>query len=59
MKPIDRIQAEQLIQEFEVQNSSVKQTKSEVRVSFDLSNRKSILVIYNTTDHKESFFIDE
>ena len=59
MKQIDRAQAEQFLQEFEVQNSRVKQTKSELRISFDLSNKKSILVVYNTLQHLESFFIDE
>jgi hypothetical protein len=59
MKQIDRAQAEQFLQEFEVQNSTVKQTKSELRISFNLSNKKSILVVYNTLRHLESFFIDE
>jgi hypothetical protein len=56
LQPITREQAEHFFEHFEVLNTQVEQSEKELRVIFNLSDKRSVMVIYNNRDHKESFF---
>ncbi len=57
LEPISREEAERLFQNSNPQNSHVEQKGAELKVSVSLPNASSLLIVYNTGNHKESFFI--
>jgi len=57
MKKISREQAEQLLLDSKVIDTKIEQTKSELRVSMNLSGNKSCLIKYDVQTQKKSYFI--
>lgn len=58
MKQISREEAEQFFQEANPRDTRIEQKGKELQVSFILSDDTSILVIYNTANHRESYFLE-
>jgi hypothetical protein len=58
MQKITREQAEQFFNTSEVIKSLVEQNSEELRISFNLSSQDSIMVIYNTALHEETYFLN-
>ncbi len=57
LKQISRDQAEQFFNDSEVLKSQIEQTQEELRISFALSSNNSILVVYKSASHEESFYL--
>jgi hypothetical protein len=56
LQPITREQAEHFIEHSDVVDTQVEQSGKELKVIFNLSDKRSVMVIYDNRDHKESFF---
>ncbi|HPG39925.1 MAG TPA: hypothetical protein PLP19_11330 [bacterium] len=59
MKPITREQADHLVKIHTVQNTAVKQTGKGLQILITLANNNNITVVYNSSDHKELYYITE
>lgn len=58
MIPISREQAEELFHGKNPGEAKIEQTTEELRLFFSLSKEQNLLVVYNTRQHTESFFLD-
>ncbi len=58
MKEITREQAEELFQLTRVLDKKIEQTKTELMLSFSLSNQNFLHIVYNTEKHLQKFFLE-
>ena len=57
MKQITRNEAEALFNTWKITASKIEQDDAEMRVFFQLSNRKSFIVKYDFLDHQKRYFL--
>jgi hypothetical protein len=57
-KQITREQAEEIFLLAEVVEKTIEQSKTELNLSFSLSDRNILKICYNFKDHHQTFFID-
>ncbi len=57
MKKITREQAEKLLLDSNVLNTTVKQNKNELRIFMNLSGNKDCLIKYEVKSQKKSYFL--
>jgi hypothetical protein len=57
MKKINRNQAEELFQDFDVTNSLISQDKHELQVVFTFTNKEKCIFRYSLLDHNKTYFI--
>ncbi len=58
MRKITREQAEEIFQITNVLEKKIQQTKSELKLSFSLSNKNLLHIIYNVKNHHQTFFVE-
>jgi hypothetical protein len=59
MKEISREQAEQLFLKAYPIERKIEQTQEELKIYFSLPQNRSLLVVYDTKKHSESFFFGQ
>ncbi|RQW08034.1 MAG: hypothetical protein EH225_00860, partial [Calditrichaeota bacterium] len=56
MHEISREQAEELFQISRILEKKIEQTSEELKLSFSLSNKNSLQIIYNLKNHHQTYF---
>ncbi len=59
MEQISREKAEELFHNKKPVKTKIEQTPNELKLFFSLSPKQSLLVIYDTVNHIESFYVDQ
>jgi hypothetical protein len=57
-KQISREQAEEIFSLAEVVEKTIEQSKTELNLSFSMSDRNILKICYNIKNHHQTFFID-
>jgi hypothetical protein len=59
MREITREQAEEIFQLTRVLEKKIEQTTSELKLSFSLSDKNLLHIIYNVKNHRQKFFVEK
>jgi hypothetical protein len=58
LKQITREQAEEIFSLAEVVEKTIEQSKTELNLSFSMSNKNILKISYNIKNHHQTFFLD-